>query len=247
MPVQFQHLYTATAGDGGVGDLCGDTLASSATLRKKFVNDEYLDLCGLIKGYWRVRSFTYTSTSTPAMATGNTSLSVPTATAFDSIYRLYFRRNGVVHRVRQRSRSDFLERSDTSSNGDPQDCCVVQTASGLTIAVTPPLSSDFVTNVNALVLEYFIELTRLSGDTDEPVCPEHLRPKIADRAAWRYAQVQGDTTLATQLAPLAAEAREAFLRYDVEHVATPRQLRPIGGYDAQESSWATDYGEYVEP
>jgi len=241
MAVQFKNLYTDAAGDGGVGDLCGDTLSSSAALRKKIVNDEYIDLVGLIKGYWRVRSFTYTKTSTPAMAAADTALDVPTTVAFDSVYRMYFRRQGSVQPVKMRSRSDWLQRSDTSSAGDPRNACVVETASGTTIAIDPPLSNDFVNNVNALVLEYFIELTRLSATTDEPICPEHLRPKIADRAAWRYAQIQGDTALATQLLPLAQEAREAFLRYDIEHIASPRQIRPVGGYLAMDESGYTDY------
>ena len=106
-PITFESLY-----NDGLGAMVNATDSASATERKNAVNWAYLDLAGLIKGYWRRRSFDYTSATTPALTAGTRAYNVPTTTGavFDSAARLYYRQSGSVIDVPLRGDSEWLER-----------------------------------------------------------------------------------------------------------------------------------------
>lgn len=236
-------VFSALYGTNGLGFLVGDTQSGSVTDRKRAVNDGYVELCALAaKAYWRVRSHDYTSSSSPAMTAGSHQLSVPTSPAFESPYRLYFRENGMVRDVPFISRSEWLDRSDTSQSGYPSNASLVQTASAKRIDLDVLLSSEFVSNIATLTLEYFIEVTRLSADADEPILPESLRHHILPVAGYLYALGQGDLALADRLKLDMELAKEAVRVFDVTHVARPRQIRPTTSYAPSDGDEVTtDY------
>lgn len=222
--------------------LVGDTSSGSQTNRYNALADADVELSS-IKGFWRVRSHAYTTSSSPAMAAGDTRLSVPTSPAFELPYRLYYRESGIVKDVLFKSRSEWLELSDTSQSDYPRWACLVQTASGKSIDLDRQLSAAFISNIATLTLEYFIEITRLSASGNESILPDSLRHHILPVAAVFYGTAQGDGNLVERMRPEAERAREAVLRFDIEQTARPRQIRPMDSYaPADMASTGTDYG-----
>ena len=222
-------------------DLVGDESSTSDAKRIRAIADASVELSS-IKGYWRVRSHTYTTTSSPAMASNSYQLSVPTSPAFEAVARLYYRESGLVRDVRVISRSEWLERSDIAQADYPSFASIVQTASAKRIDLNVMLSSAFVTNVAALELEYFIEITRLSAASDESILPDTLRHHIVALAGMFFARFQGDHQLANSLKEDAERAREAVLRFKIEHTNRPRQIRPITSYAPQDADvFTSDY------
>lgn len=225
-PLQLSDLRSA------VGFLTQDTATDSVTIANidRSINNAYIWLAG-IRGYWRKRSTTITLTS------GTVAYDAPSD--FSDIYRLYYRRNGLFYEVEVFGDAAWLEVSATASSdaGDPRYARLTQTTTTLNrIELSPPPSSSFITNVGStLTLEYFIEITRLSVASDEPILPANLRHQIVYPAAYEYALAQGDSNLALQLKVKSEEARSIVLRHDLTRTGKARQLRPVAGYypDAQ--------------
>ena len=229
--------------DTRLGVLVGDTSSGAQTNRRRAIADADVDLSA-IRGYWRVRLHDYTSSSSPAMTANSNQLSVPTSPAFEAPYRLFYRDNGLVHDVRVISYTEWLTRSDTSRADAPTWATVVQTASALRLDLDVQLSSTFVTQIGTLTLAYLAEITRMSSGSDTSVLPDSLRQHILPVAGYQYALSQGDLALARELKSDAELAREAVLRWDLDHLNRPRQLRPATSYapaDSDEDGVTSDY------
>lgn len=244
-PIDFVSLY----GTDGVGWLVGiRNNTTDVNARKNAVNMAYKELAGHLKGYWRRRSFDYTSSSSPALTAGTRAYNTPTTSGavFDSIARLGFRRSGVYADVPILGDAEWLEKSatDSSQTGDPQFARLVQTSSTTQIELNRPISSTFISSIGTLTLEYNIAIADLSGDTDTTVLPRNYVHLIIPLAAWWYAISQGDHNLANQLKPEAERARAAVLRHDLTRTGRPRQLRPSHSYTGSKgTSVSRDYGE----
>lgn len=222
--------------------IVGDATTTSETDRFQALADADVELSS-IKGFWRVRGHDYTISSSPAMAANSYQLTVPTSPAFESPYRLYYRESGVAKEVKVISRMEWLERSNLSIADYPRFACIFQTASGKRLDLDRLLSSAFVANIATLTLEYFIEITRLTTSAEESILPDSLRHHILPVAGVRYALGQGDLALADRLRPDAELAREAVLKFDIEHIGRPRQIRPLNSYGPQDGDEITsDYG-----
>lgn len=221
--------------------LVGDATSGEQTNRYNALADADVELSS-IRGFWRQRAFTYTSASSPAMASGSYQLSVPTSPAFESPYRLYYRDSGIVQDVMFKSRSEWLALSDTSQSDYPRWASMVQTASGMKIELDRKVSSTFISAIASLILEYWIQITRLAASGDESILPDSLRHHILPVAGVMYAAGQGDRELVALLTPLAELAREAVLRFDIEHTSRPRQVRPSMAYAPEDGDReTTDY------
>lgn len=209
--------------------LVGDSSSTNQTARYNAIADADVELSA-IHGFWGVRSHTYTTTSSPSMASSSYQLAAPTSPALESPYRLYYRESGIVKDVAFKSRAEWLEMSDTSQEDYPRWASLVQTSSGKQIELDRKLSSAFVANIASLVLEYFIEITRMTASGNESILPDSLRHHILPIAAVFYGTSQGDHVLVDQMRQEAERAREAVLRYDIEHLARARQVRPSPAY-----------------
>ena len=209
----------------GLGFLVGETDAASATDRKRITNDAYVELAG-IRGYWRKRSTTISLTA------GTSAYNAPSD--FADIYRLYYRRNGLYYEVEVLGDKDWLEVSAISSTdlGDPEYARITQTSAAQNqIEISPSPSSNFISAVTAsLTLEYFIEITRLVSDSDQPILPANLRHLIVPLAGYFYAVAQGDKLLADSLRIRAIEAKQMVLKHDLTRTGKARRLRPPAGY-----------------
>lgn len=230
-PLDFVSLF----GTDGLGWLVGiRDNTTDVNARKNAVNQAYVELAGLIKGYWRRRSFDYTGSSSPALTSGTRAYSVPTTSGavFDTAGRLYYRESGVVVDVRLLGDAEWLERSATRSvdTGYPQYARIVQTSSATQIELNRGVNQAFIDTVTTLTLEYFIAIAHLSGDTDTTVLPRNRVHLILPLAAWWYAITQGDHQLANQLKPEAERARAEMLKHDLTRTGRPRQLRPAYSY-----------------
>lgn len=243
-PIDFVSLY----GTDGLGWLVGirnDTTDLSG--RRNAVNWAYKELAGLIKGYWRRRSFDYTSSSTPFLVAGTRAYNVPATSGavFDEIGRLYFRRSGVYADVPVLGDEEWLEKSATrsSDSGDPQFARLVQTSSATQIELNRPISQNFIDAIGTLTLEHYIAIAPLVNDTDTTVLPRNRVHLIIPLAAWWYAVSQGDHNLANQLKPEAKEAKVLILRHDLTRTGRPRQLRPKYSYTGMgRRQVSKDYG-----
>ena len=235
-PLVFSDLY----GANGLGFLVGDTQSASETDRKRIANDAYVELAG-IKGWWRKRTGTYTSSSSPALTAAINIYTVPSD--FDSPYRLYYREAGGFIDVPFISDSEWLERSATRStdSGDPAFARLVHDGSNIRIELDKPVSQQFIDRIGTLTLEYWIRITRLSGDSDAPILPANLRHHIVPVAGLKYAKAQGDQVLIESLKEDALKAREAVMRHDLTRTGRARQIRPRGRYYPQSSSIGRDY------
>ena len=251
MAVFTQPLdLVSLAGTDGVGWLVG--LRDNTTdinARYNAVNWAYVELAGHLKGYWRRRSFDYTSSSSPALTAGTRAYAVPTTAgaAFDTAGRLYYRSSGVMIDVPIIGDAEWLERSMTRSAdaGYPDYARIVQTASATQVELNRPVSQAFIDTIGTLTLEYFIAIAHLSAATDTTVLPRNYVHLIIPLAAWWYAISQGDHQLANQLKPEAERARAQVLRHDLTRTGRPRQLRPTYSYTGRRRVSHADYG--MEP
>lgn len=249
-PLQFSDIY----GTNGVGFYVSDIGSGSATNRKRAVNDAYVDVA--IKAWWRKRSFDYTSASSPALTDGTRTYATPTTTGsvFDQPYRLGYRRSGAYIDVPILGDEEWLQRSLTASTdkGDPQYARLIRSSSTVQIELNRPISQNFINQIATLTLEYWIQIVRMSDDTDEPIVPANLRHHLVILGAERYAIGQGDRQLLTFLreprgsgkVSLVAQAYESILKQDLTRTGRPRQLKPKLGYEPQmatSESLATDY------
>lgn len=224
--MQFSDLY----GANGVGFYVGDTNSLSETDRKRATNDAYVELASL-KGFWRLRTTDYTSSSSPALVSGTYQYNLPSD--FSDVHRFYYRQSGRVVDVPVVSDAEWLERSDTATGnaGYPKYIRLTQTsATQNQFEVSPRISAGFISSVGTLTLSYYIEITRLVNDTDEPILPANLRWHIVPVAAHKYAIAQGDTALASALRLEAEKAKVAVLKHDLTRTGRPRQLRPGYSY-----------------
>lgn len=232
-PLQLAEIRTQ------VQFLTGDTRTDSTTQtnRDNCINNSYIDLAGIC-GYWRQRSTTITLTA------GTVAYNAPSD--FDKIQRLYYRYNGQARDIPLLSDSEWLERSATRSTdaGNPSIARLTQTSATQTqFEISPPPSSTFVNNVSStLTCEYFIEIVRLTGATDELILPANLRHAVAYAAAHEYALGQSDFSLADRLERKMNEWRTRVLKHDLTRTGRPRQLRPRGGYGVGAGSTWNDYG-----
>lgn len=244
-PLDFVSLY----GTDGLGWLVGvRDNTTDVNARKNAVNWAYVELAGLIKGYWRRRNFDYTSASSPALTAGTRAYNTPTTSGavFDEVGRLYYRDAGRMVDVPFVGDSEWLERSATRSAdvGYPAYARLVRTASAIQIELNRPVSQGFIDSVGTLTFEHFIAIAHLSGDTDTTVLPRNRVHLIIPLAAWWYALSQGDMALANQLKPKAEEAKVLILKHDLTRTGRPRQLRPTYSYTGQRRgrSARADYG-----
>lgn len=243
-PLDFVSLF----GTDGVGWLVGiRDNTTDVNARKNAVNWAYVELAGLIKGYWRRRSFDYTSSSSPALTAGTRAYSVPITSGaiFDEIGMLYYRQSGTEIDVPVLGDSEWLERSATrtADAGYPQYARLVQTASATQIELNRPVNQAFIDSIGTLTLEYFIAIAHLSGDTDTTVLPRNRVHLIIPLAAWWYAISQGDHQLANQLRAKAEEAKVLILKHDLTRTGRPRQLRPSYSYTGMKGRVVSrDYG-----
>ena len=241
--IDFVSLF----GANGLGFLVGDTASASETYRKNAVNLAYVELAGFIKGYWRRRSFDYTSSSTPALTSGTRAYNTPTTSGavFDSVGRLYYRSSGVVVDVPVLGDAEWLEKSATRSTdaGDPQFARLVQTSSAVQIELNRPISQNFIDSISTLTLEYHIAVAHLSGDTDTTILPRNRVHLILPLAAWYYGMGQGDFALVDRFEKKAEWAKAEMLRHDLTRTGRPRQLRPTSSYTgARGRVVSRDYG-----
>ena len=231
-PITLAELRT------GTGVLVGDTSSTAQTDIDRVVNESYIELANR-RAYWRMRSTTITLTS------GTLAYDLPSS--FDSIFRLYYRQSGQYKDVEVVSDSQWLDVSATraADAGYPKYARITQTSATLNrVELTPPPSSGFISNVSStLTLEYFIEITRLSSATDEPILPANLRHHIIYLAGYKYSLFQGDNNLADRLKPDAIFAKAEILKNDLTRTGRPRQLRPRGRYWPQQVGVTLDYGE----
>ena len=219
--------------------LVGDSASTNQTNRYNALADADMEL-SRIKGFWRLASHTYTTISSPSMSANSYQLSVPTD--LESPHRLYYRRNGIVQDVRGVSPTEWLELSDTSRADYPSVMRFMQTAGTKRIELNVLLSSDFVTTIASLPLEYWKTPTRLSASGDESILPDSLRHHILPMAAWFYGLAQHDPLLVTTLRPEMERAKAEVLKFDLEHVSRARQLRPVQGYAPEDDeSLTSDY------
>lgn len=235
-PLVFSDLY----GANGLGFLVGDIQTASETDRKRITNDAYVELAG-IKGWWRKRTGTYTSSSSPALTDGINIYNVPSD--FDNPFRLGYRQAGGWVDVPFISDSEWLERSATRSadKGDPEFARLVHDGTNIRIELDKPVSQQFIDRIGTLTLEYWIRITRLSSDSDAPILPANLRHHIVPVAGLKYAKAQGDSTLIQALQEDALKAREAVMRHDLTRTGRPRQIRPRGRYYPRGGSRGRDY------
>lgn len=243
-PIDFVSLY----GTNGLGFLVGDIQTTSETDRKNAVNLAYHDLAGLIKGYWRRRSFDYTSSSTPSLTAGTRAYNVPTTSGavFDEIGRLYYRESGSVRDVEILGDADWLARSATRSAdaGYPEYARIVQTSSAVQIELNRAVNQNFIDQIGTMTMEYFIAIADLSADTDTTVLPRNRVHLILPLAGWYYAIGQGDFALADRLAPESQRARATLLKHDLTRTGRPRQLKPTSNYlGTGRRGGRYDYGE----
>lgn len=237
-PLQFSDLY----GVNGLAFLVSDAATSSDNDRKRAINDAYIELAS-IKGYWRLRTTTYTSSSSPALTSGTYQYNLPSD--FDDMFRVYFREAGRYVDIDVVSDSHWLELSAVRSTdaGDPRVARITQTSSTQNrIEFAPPVSQGFIDRIGTITLEYFIEITRLVGDTDEPILPANLRHHIVTLAGLKYATAQGDPVLIQALRPEAERTRLSVLKKDLTRTGRPRQLRPRTSYYPVGEGGTVDYG-----
>lgn len=236
--LDFVSLYSLD----GLGWLVGIRDATTdVNGRKNAINWSNTDLSG-IKGYWRRRSSDYTSSSSPALASGTRVYNVPSD--YNDAYRIYYREAGRVVDVKIVGDSEWLIRSATRSTdaGDPRFARMVHDGTSFRFELDKPISAAFITRVGTLSIEYGIRVPRLVNDTDEPLLPPNLRMHILPVAAYRYALTQGDFSLSDRLRPDAVLAKSEVLRYDLTRTGRPRQLRPTSSY-ATARRGSSDYGE----
>jgi hypothetical protein len=247
MATQFSDIY----GNSGLGHLVGDEQSGSVTKRKLYSNDAYVQLAG-IRGYWRKRSYDYTSASTIPLVAGNYQFQLPTSPAFDSVYRLYYLSNGRPRMVKILNDDQWLEQATiaTGDTGDPAIARIVQTATQKQLELSPRISSNFLSSTGTLTLEYFIEITRLTADADEPILPENYRHYIKYLAAKLYAIGQGDTALVALLREngVTGEAEKGLYelqRHDLTRTGHSQGLRPRTSYlpGTMGGGGGEDYGE----
>lgn len=208
--------------------------------RKNAINWAHTDLAG-IKAYWRRRIGAYTSSSSPALATGTSAYNLPSD--YNDLYRIYYREAGKAVDVKPLGDAEWIERSATRSTdaGDPRFARVRHNGSSFQIELDRPISAQFITRVGTLTTEYGITVTQMSADTDTPMLPPNLRLHILPVAAYRYALTQGDFALSDRLKPDAVLAKSEVLRYDLTRTGRPRQLRPSTSYAPARAS-VSDYG-----
>lgn len=207
----------------------------------------YIELSGLIKGYWRRRSFDYTASSSPDLTAGTRAYNTPTTTGavFDSIGRLGYRSSGTWADVPVLGDAEWLEKSSTRSTdtGDPQFARLVQTASATQLELNRPISQNFIDAIGTLTLEYHIAVAHLSGDTDTTILPRNRVHLILPLAAWYYGMGQGDFQLVDRFEKKAEWAKAEMLRHDLTRTGRPRQLRPTHSYTgARGRIVSRDYG-----
>lgn len=207
----------------------------------------YVELAGLIKGYWRRRSFDYTASSSPTLTAGTRAYNTPTPSGavFDSVGRLGFRRSGAWADVPVLGDAEWLEKSSTRTTdaGEPQFARLVQTASATQIELNRPISQNFIDSISALTLEYHIAIAHLSADTDTTVLPRNRVHLILPLAVWYYGMGQGDFKLANGFEKKAEWAKAEMLRHDLTRTGRPRQLRPTYSYTGQRGRVVSrDYG-----
>ena len=230
-PIDFVSLY----GTDGLGRLVGiRNNTTDQAGRQNAVNEALSELAGLIKAYWRRRSFDYTGSSTPALVAGTRAYNTPTTSGavFDSIGRLYYRQSGAPIDVPVLGDSEWIEKSATrtADNGYPEYARLVRTSSAYQIELNRGVNQAFIDSVTTLTLEYHIALAPLSADTDTTILPRDLALQLIPYAAWIYAFSQSDWPLVDRLERRAKEARAFFLRHDLTRTGRPRHLRPSHSY-----------------
>lgn len=233
-------------GADGLGWLVGlkdDTTELDA--RKNAFNKAYVECAGLLKGYWRRRSFDYTASSSPALTVNVRAYNTPTTSGavFDTPGRLYYRESGGMVDVRILDDLEWLERSatQTSDAGDPAFARVVQTTSATQLELSRPVSQGFIDRIGTLTLEYYIAIAHLSANGDTTILPRNLTLLLIEVAAWMYALTQGDYQLADRLAPAAERAKAEFLRHDVTRLGRAFQQRPAHNYLGTKRRLTRDY------
>ena len=231
-PIQLAEIRT------GVMFLTQDILTGAAVVidRDHCINNAYLWL-NSVRAFWRKRSTTIT------LVAGQVAYDL--LAGFSDIYRLYYRRSGIYYEVEVLGDEAWLEVSATQTTdaGDPRYARVTQTsATQNQIELTPPPSSNFISAVSStLTLEYFIELTRLTGATDELILPANLRHYVEYAAAYEYCLGQGDLTLADRLKVKMEESKALVMKHDLTRTGKARQLRPVAGYYPDDSRVGYDY------
>ena len=242
MPTDFSDLY----GDNGLGFLIGDTSSGSVSDRKVAVNDAYVELAS-IRGYWRKRTHEYTTASSPAISQGNYQFDLPSS--YDTMYRLYYLWAGKPKQIKVLDDDQWLELAalDADDTGNPRIARIQQTAAVKQIEVSPRISANFLSQIGTIYLEYFIEITRLSADADEPIIPENYRHFIKFLAAKKYAIGQGDRNLMQMLTTggVISEAEKGISmlrRHDLTRTGQSQGLRPRTSYLPKASSFSDDYG-----
>lgn len=215
--------------------------------RQNAVNEAYSELGGLIKTYWRRRSFDYTASSTPALAVGTRAYATPTTVGavFDSVGRLYYRQSGSVTDVPVLGDAEWLEKSATrtADNGYPEYARVVRTSTAFQLELNRGINQQFIDSISTLSLEYHIAIAPLSANTDTTILPRDLALQLIPYAAWIYAFSQGDWPLVDRLEKRALQAKAAFLRHDLTRTGRPRQLRPSHSYTGMKGRVVSrDYG-----
>lgn len=230
-PPTFLNLYGAD-GLGLLINVRNDT--SDLAGRKNAVNWAYKELAGLIKGYWRRRSFDYTASSSPALTAGTRAYNVPASTGavFDEAGQLYYRSGGRAVEVSLVDDAEWLQRSATRTTdaGYPTYARLFQTASAVQFELNRPMSQTFIDTVGTLTVEYFLALADLSGDTDTTVLPRNRVHLLLPLAGWYYAVSQGDHALADRLKPKAEDSKALIVRHDLTRTGRPRQRRPTYDY-----------------
>src|SRR3990167_595527 len=138
-PVDFISLF----GVDGLGWLVGiRDSTTDVNGRKNAVNWAYIELAG-IKGYWRRRASNYTSSSSPALASGTSAYNVPSD--YNDAYRLYYRQAGRASDVKLIGDSEWIERSATRSTdaSDPRYARMTHNGTSYRFELDRPVSQAF--------------------------------------------------------------------------------------------------------
>lgn len=214
--------------------MVGDKKSSSVIDRKNAVNRAHKDLAGLIKGYWRRRTFEYTSSSTPALTALERTYNVPTPTGsvFDSPARLYYRDSGRTIDVPFKTDSVWLSLSATrdADAGYPDYVRLIQTATAVRIELNRPLIQSFIDNIGTLVFEYNIAVANMVADTDLTLLPRNYVHRILPVAAHLYGISQSDWELVDRMKKESDLAMADLRRHDLTRTGRARHIKPSHNY-----------------
>ncbi len=244
MGTTFVNLYDGN----GLGFLVQDTSTTSATDRKKAVNDAYVQLAS-IRGWWRRRAYDYTASASIPISANQYQVNLPPDC--DTAFRLYYLLAGHPRQVDLVSDGDWLEQAQIASQsaGFPARARLTHNGTTQQLELSPRISAAFLSQIGTLTLEYFAVVSRLSSDSDEPLLPENYRHYIKYLAAKLYAIGQGDDALMRRLEQggvlnQVARGESELRRQDVTRTGATRGLRPRTSYQASSiAGGGNDYGE----